>query len=316
MKSSANPAVSVSNTAVSVSNPAVSVSNPAAAGEINANLKPEFELFDSHAHLQDAAFAPAELPEVLARASEAGVSRILLPASSLDDTDAAAALAGQIPGLYFSAGCHPHEAADFNSEDLERLKSYLQPDHLRRDSLLAVGEIGLDYHYDFSPRDRQKQVFEQQLDLAFSADLPLIIHEREATADSLAILRSFSRVGRLRTLPGVFHCYSGSVETAQELLTMGFYLGFDGPITFKNARKPLEVIKSCPPAKLMIETDSPYLTPVPFRGKRNEPRHLRLIAGKMAELLGMSLAETAALTTENACRCFGLSAENAPRIQV
>lgn len=283
--------------------------------ELNVASVQSWELFDSHAHLQDSAFAAEEIPEVLDRAFNAGITRVLLPASSLADTAAAAALARKYSGLYFSAGCHPHEAAKFNADDLERLRAYLEPTHPDRNNLRAIGEIGLDYHYDFSPREAQKHVFEQQLELAFSADIPLIIHERKATSDSLAILRSFARAKRLRAVPGVFHCYSGSVETAQELLALGFYLGFDGPITFKNARKPLEVIRTCPPERLLIETDSPYLTPVPFRGKRNEPQHLHLIAEKLAELLGLSLAETASLTTANACCCFGLDSETAPRLR-
>lgn len=284
----------------------------------------DVELFDSHAHLQDAeAFPEDELPLVLARARAAGVTRVLLPASSLDDADAAAALARRFRGLYFAAGCHPHEASAFTPDHLSRLRDHAGLGQAESDRtglasrlpLLAIGEIGLDYHYDFSPRDAQKAVFEQQLEMAFLAGLPLIIHEREATADCLAILCSFARAGRLRPEPGVFHCYSGSVETARELLKLGFFLGFDGPITFKNAHKPLDVIRACPSNRLLIETDSPYLTPVPFRGKRNEPQHVRLVAERMAQELGLSLAETAALTTANACRCFGLDAETAPRLE-
>lgn len=287
---------------------------------------PGLELFDSHAHLQDAEAFPAdEMPQVLARARAAGVSRIILPASSLDDADAAAQLARRHPGLYYAAGCHPHEASGFTAEHMARLRAHAGLDRrpdigqnapASRLPLVAIGEVGLDYHYDFSPRDVQKAVFEQQLDLAFLAGLPLVIHEREATADCLAILHSFAKAGRLRPEPGVFHCYSGSVETARELLKLGFYLGFDGPITFKNAHKPLDVIRACPPDRLLIETDSPYLTPVPFRGKRNEPGLVRLVAERLAQEIGLSLPEAAALTTANACRCFGLDVETAPRLSL
>lgn len=302
--------------------------------DTDTGTKPDafLELFDSHAHLQDSeAFSADELPAVLARARAAGVSRIILPASSLDDADAAAGLARQYPGLFYAAGCHPHEASGFTAEHLDRLRSHAGlrstdastgaatastvAAAIGRLPLVAIGEVGLDYHYDFSPRSVQQSVFEQQLEVAFDAGLPLIIHEREATADCLAILRSFSRAGRLRPAPGVFHCYSGSVETARELLKLGFYLGFDGPITFKNAHKPLEVIRACPSDRLLIETDSPYLTPVPYRGKRNEPQLVRLVAERMAQEIGLTLSATAALTTANACRCFGLDSAAAPRLQ-
>lgn len=268
-------------------------------------------LFDSHAHLQDPAFAE-DLTTVLERAVAAGVTRILLPASDLKDSAEAARIASTRRGLYCSAGCHPHEAADFTTEDRENLRALaVQPD---RGPLLAIGEIGLDYHYDFSPRPVQQRVFQEQMDIAWQSGLPMIIHEREATADCLSILNEFRRAHRLRSSPGVFHCYSGSVETAEQLLDMGFCLGFDGPITFSNAKKALAVIRMCPQDRLLIETDSPYLTPVPFRGQRNEPARVALVAARMAQELGLSVEETTALTTRNACRCFGLYEQTAGRL--
>lgn len=269
------------------------------------------ELFDSHAHLQDPAYAN-DLTAVLERAVAAGVTRILLPASDLADTDAAGRIARSRKGLYYAAGCHPHEAAGFTSTDKAHLETRLiDPD---RGPLLAVGEIGLDYHYDFSPRPVQQRVFSEQMDIAWRAHLPMIIHEREATADCLSILNEFRRSHRLLPSPGVFHCYSGSVETAEQLLDMGFCLGFDGPITFSNAKKALAVIKMCPQDRLLIETDSPYLTPSPFRGQRNEPSHVALVAARLAQEIGLSLSEAAELTTRNACRCFALDEQSAARL--
>lgn len=269
------------------------------------------ELFDSHAHLQDPAFSE-DLEAVLERAAAAGVTRILLPASDLDDAEAAGRIARSRKGLYYAAGCHPHEASGFTTAEKVRLETlFMSPD---RGPLLAVGEIGLDYHYDFSPRPVQQKVFAEQMEIAWNARLPVIIHDREATADCLSILNDFRRSHRLMQSPGVFHCYSGSVETAEQLLDMGFYLGFDGPITFSNVRKALSVIRICPQDRLMIETDSPYLTPFPYRGQRNEPAHVSLIASRLAVEIGLSLAETALLTTRNACRCFGLDEQSAARL--
>ena len=269
------------------------------------------ELFDSHAHLQDPAFAP-DLEDVLNRAIAAGVTRILLPASNFADTAAATKIARKRQGLYYSAGCHPNEAIDFANTGKAKLTELVfAPD---RGPLLAIGEVGLDYHYDFSPRPVQKLVFMEQLDVAYEARLPLIIHEREATADCLKILHDYRNNGRLLPSPGVFHCFSGSVETAELLLDMGFYLGFDGPITFKNAKKALEVMHMCPQNRLLIETDSPYLTPSPFRGQRNEPKHVELVAKRLAEEIGLSLSEAADLTAQNACCCFGLDMRSAPRL--
>ncbi len=260
--------------------------------------------FDSHAHLQGEDFAE-DLPEVLERARAAGVQKILLPAVDLEDSKRALTLALAHDLFCCSIGCHPHAAARFPADGIDQLREMIR----QRDSskLVAVGEIGLDYHYDFSPRDIQKDVFRSQLDLAFEADMPVIIHDREATADCLDILHQQQDTGRLRPMPGVFHCYSGSPETARQLLAMGFYIGVDGPITFKNARKTPEVIRICPHDRLLIETDSPYLTPVPYRGKRNEPAYLNLIGEKVAQIWEVEIDDVSTSTTANAKRLFGLS---------
>lgn len=258
--------------------------------------------FDSHAHLQDEAFGN-DWHAVLERAAAAGIGRILLPASDIADSRRAIALARQDSRLCCSVGCHPHAAAAFDQAGISQLQQLITEN--RGNPVVAVGETGLDYHYDFSPRPVQQAVFRAQIDLAFDCGLPLIIHEREATADCLHILQEQAAAGRLRPVPGVFHCFSGSPETAAILLAMGFYIGIDGPVTFRNARKTPEVIRMCPTDRLLLETDSPYLTPVPYRGQRNEPAFLPLIAEKVAEILQMSLAEIARITSENACRIFG-----------
>ena len=259
--------------------------------------------FDSHAHLQDDDFA-GDWRDVLDRATAAGIGRILLPASDLADSKKAIELALQDVRLFCSVGCHPHAAADFGPEGVNELRRLI--DSHRGAPVVAIGETGLDYHYDFSPRPVQQAVFRQQLELAYECDLPLIIHEREATADCLQILHEQAAAGRLRTSPGVFHCYSGSLETAVILLAMGFHIGVDGPITFKNARKTPDVIRACPHDRLLVETDSPYLTPVPYRGQRNEPAHLTLIGERVAEIWGLPLEDVARITSENAARLFGI----------
>lgn len=256
--------------------------------------------FDSHAHLQSESFA-ADLPDVLARAAAAGVEHILLPGSDLADSRQAVSLASRDQRLRTAVGVHPHEASSFAEVTVAALAELAS-----HQSVVAVGEIGLDYHYDFSPRPIQQAVFRTQLELAWRLDLPVVIHDREATADCLAIIRQVRAAGHLRAVPGVFHCFSGSVETARLLLEAGFYLGFDGPITFKNARKTLAVIEQCPTDRLLLETDSPYLAPVPNRGKRNEPAWLPLVGEKVAEIWNQPLEAVAAMTTANACRLFGI----------
>lgn len=262
---------------------------------------------DTHAHLQDEQFSD-DLDEVLNAALYSGISKIILPGTDLADSNAALLLAQKYPRLIVcAAGIHPHQAAQSDQEELEQLYELI--DQYRGREIVAVGEVGLDYHYDFAPRPVQKALFEKMLDMAYELDLPLVVHDRESTADTLSILGQQAAKGRLRAVPGVFHCFSGSVETARILLDMGFYLGFDGPITFKNARRPHEVIRICPLERLLIETDSPYLAPVPFRGKRNEPSRVVLVCEKMAEIKGLEASAMAGITTANAISLFGLKIE-------
>ena len=200
--------------------------------------------------------------------------------------------------IYGVVGVHPHEAKTFQDSDLARMGEWI-----KSPKLVGVGEIGLDYFYDLSPRDTQKDVLQKQLDFAREQNVPVVFHVRDAHGDMTALLSA-----RRATLPqGVFHCFSGSVETAREYLDMGFYISFAGPVTYKNAAKLQEVARYVPDDRLMVETDSPYLAPVPLRGKRNEPAYVAHVARVVAELRGMDVEELAALATANTCRLFGIS---------
>ncbi len=252
-------------------------------------------IFDTHAHYDDEKFDP-DRRELLEKMPDAGVELIVDPASDIASARKAQAIAGEYPFVYFAAGVHPHEAAEAGDTYLEDIRE------LSRDpKCVAVGEIGLDYHYDFSPRDTQRRVYSEQLELSKELDLPVIIHEREAVQDNLDILRANPGAR------GVVHCYSGSWETAKLLLEMGFYLGFTGVVTFKNARKCVEVAEKMPLERMVIETDSPYMAPTPHRGERNSSLLLHLIAERIAEIRGMSPEDVARITLENGKRLFSLS---------
>ena len=251
--------------------------------------------FDTHAHYDDKRFSE-DRDEVLGAMHAAGVSLILNAGSSMPSTRLSLKLADKYQFVYASAGVHPHAAKSMTDETVIELEKLL-----KHKKAMAVGEIGLDFHYDFSPRDVQRKRFREQLELARAVKKPVIIHERESLQDTLEIIRDY------RDLTGVFHCFSGSWETARIILDMGWYLSFTGVITFKNARKALEVIENMPTDRLMIETDSPYLAPEPMRGKRNSSRFLPYIAQKVAEVRGISPEEAAALTMENGLRFFGIA---------
>ncbi len=265
------------------------------------------EIFETHAHLTDERFEE-DLDLVMNRATNAGVTRIILASADMDESEKSIRLACKLTteqlALWCMVGVHPHAASQYSKDTHDVLVSWLND--RARHRIIGIGEIGLDYHYDFSPRDVQRDVFRMQLQLAYEANVPFVLHEREATHDALSILEEFSRAGCLREVPGVCHCFSGSEETAQVLLRLGFYLGFDGPITFKNARRAPQVIQMTPIDRLLVETDCPYLTPEPFRGKRNEPSYLPYIIEKMAEYKADTADEMARMTTENACRLFAV----------
>ena len=250
--------------------------------------------FDTHAHYDDRAFESDRL-RLLEQLHAEGVELIVDPGCDLKSSRTALALAERFPFVYAAVGIHPEEQADCTPEALAEIGELLE--HPR---CVALGEIGLDYYWDAGHREEQIRLFRQQIRLALECGKPVIVHDREAHGDCLETVRAFPG------LRGVFHCFSGSVEMAEELLKRGWYLGFDGPITYKNARKALEVLDVCPLDRILIETDSPYLSPVPNRGKRNDSRNLRYIAETIAQRRGLSTEEVAALTLENGKRLFGI----------
>lgn len=252
-------------------------------------------IFDTHAHYDDEAF-DVDRETLLASMPEHGVGRILDPGCDLESSRRAVELARTYPHVYAAVGWHPENCAPYTAESLDTLR-----DWAREPKVVAIGEIGLDYYWEQNPpREWQQRVFRDQLALAQELDLPVIVHDREAHADSLAIVQEFPAVR------GVFHCFSGSVEMARELLKRGWYLGFDGPITYKNARKALEVLQMCPLERMVIETDSPYLTPVPNRGKRNDSSNLKYVIDKIAEVKGVSASEVERATFENGKKLYGM----------
>ncbi len=250
-------------------------------------------LFDTHAHLNDEAF-DRDREALLAGLPEKGVGLVMNAGCSLEASRQSVELANQYPWLYAAVGSHPDAADEVNAEVLEEYRKLckLNP------KVKAIGEIGLDYHYEDIPRDIQQKAFRMQMELARELDLPVIVHEREAHEDGMAIVREFPGV------TGVFHCYSGSAEMARQLVEMGWYIGFTGVLTFKNARKAVETAASIPLERIVLETDCPYMAPEPFRGKRNDPGYLYRMAEQLAQIRGITPEEAAAVTTENGKRLY------------
>ena len=252
-------------------------------------------LFDTHAHYDDEAF-DTDREALLAAMPEHNVGLIVNPGCTVETSRQAVALAEQFAHVYAAVGIHPENCGDFTDSDIDILRQLAQ-----HEKVVAIGEIGLDYYWAENPsREWQQKVLRAQLALAEKLSLPVIIHDRDAHADTLAIVKEFPQVR------GVFHCYSGSVEDARTLLKMGWMLSFNGAITFKNARKAPEVIAEVPMERIMIETDSPYLTPVPYRGKRNDSGYVHLVAEKIAEIKGLTAVEVEDVTFENGKRFFGI----------
>lgn len=250
-------------------------------------------LFDTHAHYDDESF-DADRDAVLTALPEQGVGLILNPGCDVESSRKAVRYAAAYPHVYAAVGIHPENCGGCTAGDLDAIRALAQ-----QPKTVAIGEIGLDYYWaENPPRDFQQQVLRQQLALARELALPVIIHDREAHADTLAIVREFPGV------TGVFHCFSGSPEMARELLKMGWYLGFDGPVTYKNARRAPEVAAVTPLDRMLIETDSPYMTPVPYRGRRNDSGYVHLVAERLAEWKGVTPEEMARVTTENGKRLF------------
>ncbi|OXS73626.1 TatD family hydrolase [Domibacillus enclensis] len=253
-------------------------------------------LFDTHVHLNAEQFEE-DVEEAIQRAKEAGVSRMVVVGFDRPTITRAIELVEQHEALYAAVGWHPVDAIDMKDEDLawiEELSSHPK--------VVALGEMGLDYHWDKSPKDVQKDVFRRQIRLAKKVNLPIVIHNRDATQDIVDILKEEEAAD----VGGIMHCFSGSAETALECVKMNFYISLGGPVTFKNAKKPKEVAQAVPLDKLLIETDCPYLAPHPYRGKRNEPAYVKLVAEEIAALKNVSYEEVAEATMHNANRLFQL----------
>ena len=257
-------------------------------------------MIDSHCHLADEAFA-ADLDQVVTRARDGGLTSALcvLSAGDVRESAAAARVREAWPRVVFSTGVHPHNAGQFAGQPdkaAETVRAALKAEHG-----IAIGEIGLDYHYDFSPRDVQRAVFAAQLALARDLSLPIIIHTREASVDTLGILRD-QEPSHLR---GVFHCFTGDAELARAALDLGFFISFSGIVTFPRATELREIVGSVPADRLLAETDSPYLAPTPHRGKRNEPAFVVRVIAEMASLRGVEAAALGAQLTRNFDALFG-----------
>ncbi len=249
-------------------------------------------LFDTHAHLNDERFNE-DRDLLIQSLKENSVEAYCEIAYDMASSYAAYDLSQKYDYIYAAVGVHPHDAKDMTEEDLPRLKELLA-----KDKVVALGEIGLDYYYDNSERDVQRLWFARQLDLAKLVGMPITVHSRDAMEDTINILKEHGGGD------GIIHCYSGSKESAKILLDMGYYISFAGPCTFKNANSILEVIKYVPEDRILIETDSPYLAPVPYRGKRNCPVYVAEVAKKIAELKGKTFEEIAKITMENAKRVY------------
>ena len=250
-------------------------------------------LFDSHAHIDDEQF-DADREQVIQRALENGVTGMINVGCSMLSSARSVALAGQYQSIYAAVGIHPHDAEGALETDYQQLATWSQ-----QDKIVAIGEIGLDYYRDLSPRDVQRAVFIRQIDVARQMNMPLIIHDRDAHGDILDIIKT-----EAKGLTGVLHCFSGSLEMAKEVIKLGFYISVAGPVTFKNAAKLPGIVASVPLERLLIETDSPYLTPHPYRGKRNEPAYVRIVAEQVASLRGIELSVLAEATSNNVKQLF------------
>ena len=250
-------------------------------------------LFDTHAHLDDRAF-DEDRENLLAALPEQGLALVMNPGCSLDSSRNVVKIAASYDYIYAAVGSHPDVADEVNEAVIDEYRELckLNP------KVKAIGEIGLDYHYEDIPREIQLKAFRMQMELARELNLPVIIHERDAHEDGVAVIREFPEV------KGVFHCYSGSAEMARQLVNLGWYIGFTGVLTFKNARKAVEVASSIPLDRIVLETDCPYMAPEPFRGKRNDPGKLYRMAEKLAEIRGVSVEEIHNITLENGKKLY------------
>lgn len=251
-------------------------------------------LFDTHAHMDDDAFRE-DRDAVLTGLREKGVALVMNPGCSLESSRNAVALAQRYDFVYAAVGSHP-DAAD--EVDAQVLEAYRQLS--RQEKVKAIGEIGIDYHYEDIPRQLQLKAFRLQLELARELGLPVIVHERDAHEDGLALAKEFRDVG------GVFHCFSGSAQMAKQLVDLGWYIGFTGVLTFKNARKAIEAAQAIPIDRIVLETDCPYMAPEPYRGRRNDPGYLFRMAQQLAQIKQMDVEEIHKITLENGRRLYRL----------
>ena len=247
------------------------------------------KFIDSHAHLDDKRF-DSDRDELINSLSDNDVEAVLNPGADLKSSKNALFLAEKYPFIYAAVGCHPHDTKYMNDDTMNKFKEMA-----KSNKVIAIGEIGLDYYYDNSDRDTQKKWFREQIRLAKELDLPYIVHDRDAHEDILNIMKEEHYDGAR----GILHCYSGSVELSREFIKLGFYISLAGPVTFAKARVSKLVAKEIPFDKLLIETDSPYLTPEPFRGKRNEPKYVRYVAEEIAKIRNVSIDEVAEKTKKN-----------------
>lgn len=250
-------------------------------------------LFDTHAHMDDRAF-DGDREALLSGLKERGTGLIMNPGCSLASSKNAVALSGAYDFVYAAVGSHPDAADEVNDDVLEQYRRMAK----ENPKVKAIGEIGIDYHYEDIPRQVQLAAFRSQMALARELGLPVIVHEREAHEDGMAVVKEFPEV------TGVFHCYSSSAEMARQLVNLGWYIGFTGVITFKNARRAIETAQSIPLERIVLETDCPYMAPVPHRGKRNDPGYLCYMAEKLAEIRGLSVEEICRVTLENGKRLY------------
>ena len=260
-----------------------------------AQVKPSF--IDTHGHFDDPSF-DADRDELLEAMHDFGVLNIVNCATDVKSCKSTLKLMKRYPWLYGAMGIHPHEVKGIDEDAISAVYTFAE----ENERVCAIGEIGLDYHYDFSPRDEQQDWFIEQIELAKELELPIIVHSREAAKDTMDIIRDYEaeRVG------GVIHAYSGDLEMAEEYVRMGFYLGIGGMVTFPKVKKLIRVVEGIPLEHLLLETDSPYMTPVPNRGKRNDSRQIVHVAAKIAEIKGISVQKVCEVTTQNAKRLFGI----------
>ena len=253
-------------------------------------------LFDSHCHVDDDRY-DGDREEIISSLPSKGIDLIMEIGADMCSSRRAAALAEKYPFVYAAVGVHPSDTRDMTESDIDELAKLASQDKVK-----AIGEIGLDYHYPDTHKPSQKKWFQRQMELTMDFGMPFIIHDRDSHADCLEILRKFD----LKRVGGVMHCFSGSVEMAQEVVKMGMVISLGGPVTFKNARHAVEVAREIPLDKMLIETDSPYLAPEPLRGQRNSPEYVRYVAEKIAEIKGESFETVAEVTKHNAMKLFNI----------